>query len=224
MGQYRISDLNVEVETNSSTLIRNLARYETSFEYKPNLSLSITNDILLQLMEEYEGYTADVIECEYISTEFARSLFDFNGFPMKATIVEYDGYAVLFASPFEEQDVNGALEPFNVVSYDYSSVRLISSVFYAYGTPFGVMGDKSVDTKLPIKSIVYVDSNRFDSLKRLDTKDMVAMFIRSVMLAIRSERTKHSLFMLEKLMKVVKFYGVSDIKDIDFILEKTTED
>ncbi|MDO4748082.1 MAG: hypothetical protein Q4A12_02780 [Eubacteriales bacterium] len=223
MGQYRISDLNIEVDTNSKTLIRNLAPYEVEFDYKPNLSLSITDDILLQLMDEYEGYTSDIIECEYISTEFARALFDFNGFPMKATAVEHDGSAVIFASPFTDVDVNMYLPSDKIFAYNDVAVRLISSLFYAYGTPFGLKGDLSTEKKLPIKSIVYVDNERFDSLKRLDTKDMVSMFIRSVMLAIRSERTKHTLFMLEKLMKVVDFYGVSDLNDIDFILEKVTE-
>lgn len=223
MGQYRISELNLEIETNSSTLIKNLARYETSFDYRPNLVLSITNDILLSLMEEYEGYSADVIECEYISTEYARALFDFNGFPLRATAVEHDGYCVLFCSPFKEYRICDFLPEEKVFAIDCPGIRLIDGVFYAYGTPFGLDGHRSKDIKLPIKCIVYVDKENFDSLKKLDTKNMVNAFIRSVMLAIRGERTKHSLFMLEKLMKVVDFYGVSDLNDVDFILEKVTE-
>ncbi len=223
MGQYRISELNFEIETNSSTLLKNLARYEVSFDYKPNLTMSITDDILLQLMEEYEGYSRDIIECEYLSTEYARSMFDFNGFPIRATAVEHEGQAVLFASPFEEKRVYDELPQDKVFAVDVPGVRLISQVFYAYGTPFGLDGDKSKDIKVPVKSIVFVDSTRFDSLKKLDTKDMVSMFIRAVMLSIRSERTKHTLYMLEKLMKVVDIYGVGDLKDVDFILDKVTE-
>lgn len=222
MGQYRISDLNLEIETNSSTLLKNLARYEVSFDYKPNLVLSITDDILLQLMEEYEGYPRDVIECEYITTEYARAMFDFNGFPIRATAVQYENECVLFASPFEEKRLYDSLPADKVFAVDSPSVRLISNVFYAYGTPFGLDGEKSKDIKVPVKSIVFVDE-RFDSLKKLDTKDMVSMFIRAVMLSIRSERIKHTLFMLEKLMKVVDIYGVGDLKDVDFILEKVTE-
>ncbi len=223
MGQYRIAELNCEIETNSSTLLRNLARYETSFDYSPNLKISITNDILIQLMEEYEGYTADRIECEYISTEFSRSLFDFNGFPLRATAVEYDNCCVLFCCPFKEERICDMLPQDKIFAVDCPGIRLIDGVFYAYGTPFGCDGNRSKDIKLPIKAIVYVDSESYDSLKKLDTKSMVNAFIRSVMLAIRGERTKHTLFMLEKLMKVVDFYGVSDLKDTEFILERVTE-
>ncbi len=223
MGQYRISELNIEVKTNSQTLKNNLAPYETSFDYKPNLSLTMSDDLLLQYLEEYDGYTADIVECEYLSTEFARALFDFNGFPLKSTAVEYDGCAVLFSAPFDENNILDSLPSKITFAVDCPAIRLINSVFYAYDTPFGLHGDKSKPNKLPVKSIVFVDSERFDSLKRLDTKDMVSMFMRAVYHSIRSERTKHTLYMLEKVMRVVDFYGVGDIKDVKFILDRVTE-
>ena len=224
MEQYRIAELNIELATNSKTLQSSLPHYETSFDYKPNLSLSISDDILLQYMDEYEGYTADVIECIYLSTEFSRELFDFNGFPIYATAVEYENSCVLFSSPDEDIDINLKLPKDKIFCADYPAVRLISSVFYAYGTPFGLNGELSRDVKLPVKSIVFVDSNKFDSLKRLDTKDMVSMFIRAVNYSIKGDRTKHTLYMLEKVMRSVKFYGVSDLSDVEFILERVTED
>lgn len=223
MGQYRVSDLNIEVNTKSQTLQGFLKPYETSFDYKPNLSLSITDDILLQLMDEYEGYTADVIECEYLATEYCRALYDFNGFPISATAVEYNDCAVLFSSPYEHIPVNEYFPQQNIFSDGNVAVRLISSVFYAYGTPFSLKGDASQDKKIPIRSIVFVDSERFDSLKRLETKDMVAMFMSAVMQSIRNERTKHTLYILEKLMHVVDFYGVADVRDAKFILDRVTE-
>lgn len=224
MGQYRISELNIEIETNSNTLKNNLKAYETSFDYKPNLSLGITDDILLQLLDENEGYSADIVECEYLSIEFARSMFDFNGFPIKATAVEYENSAVLFAAPFEETRVSDFIDAKKIFCVDCPAIRLINSVFYAYGTPFGPFGDKSRDIKLPVKSIVFVDKERFNSLKTLDTKDMVSMFMRAVYLSMHSERMKHTLYMLEKVMKSVKFYGVGDLSDVNFILERVTED
>lgn len=223
MGQYRISDLNIEVFSNSKTLLKNLEPYSTTFDFKPNLTLSISDDILLQYMEEYEGYTADVIEDYYLSTEYERALFDFNGFPIFATAVEHDGSAVYIASPFQETKVEQFIPQDKVFSVDFPGTRMIMDKFYAYGTPFGLSGERSRDIKLPLKSIVFVDSERFDSLRLLDTKELVSCFIRAVMLSTKSERTKHSLYMLEKLMHCVKFYGVSDLSDIEFILDKATE-
>lgn len=224
MGQYRISELGIEIKTNSKTLKKNLEPFAASFDYKPNLVLSISDDILLQYMDEYQDYNADVIECEYLTTEYARSLFDYNGFPIKAAAVEYDNSAVLFSAPFEETKVADLLPPDMLFTADAPAVRLINDVFYAYGTPFGLYGDKARDVKLPVKSIVFVDKERFNSLKRLDTKDMVSMFMRAVYHSIRSERTKHTLFMLEKVMRKVKFYGVGDLSDVPFILDRVTED
>lgn len=223
MGQYRISDLNIEVQTNSKTLQKNLQQYETSFDYKPNLVLSMSDDILLQYMEEYDGYTADEVECEYLTTEYARSLFDFNGISMLGVGVEQDNSAVIFASPFQQIDVNAYLPQDKVFVVNVPAIRLISKDFFVYDTPFGMHGDKSKHSRLPLKSIVFVDSDRFDSLKRLNTLDMVSMFMRAVMHSIHGERTKHTLYMLEKIMKKVDFYGVANLYDAKFILERVTE-
>ncbi len=224
MDRYRISELGIEIKTNSKTLKKNLQQFESSFDYKPNLTLEISDDILLQLMDEYEDYNADVIECEYFTTEYARALFDFNGFPIKAAAVEYDGCAVLFSAPFEsDTKVEEYLPGDKLFTVDAPAIRLISDVFYAYGTPFGLYGDKARDVKLPVKSIVFVDKERFSSLKQLDTKQMVQMFLRAVHLSIRNERTKHTLFMLEKVMHRVKFYGVSDLKDAELVLDMVTD-
>ncbi len=223
MGQYRISELNIEIETNSKTLNKNLKPYETSFEYKPNLVLSMSDDLLLQYMEEYEGYTADEVECEYMATEYARALFDFNGISLYSTAVEYDGYAVLFSSPFQKNDLYSQLPSDSVFVVNTPAIRLISTEFYVYDTPFGNHGDKARPARLPLKSIVFVDKERFNSLKRLDTLDMVSMFMRAVMHNIHGERTKHTLYMLEKVMKKVDFYGVGDLSDVDFILDHVTE-
>ena len=46
------------------------------------------------------------------------------------------------------------------------------------------------------------------------------MFMRAVALNIRQERTKHTLFILERVMHRVKFYGTGDISSIDFILDR----
>jgi len=223
MGQYRISELNIEVETNSKTLLNSLKPYETSFDYKPNLVLSMSDDLLLQYMEEYDGYTADEVECEYLTTEYARSLFDFNGISLLSVGVEHDNSAVLFASPFQQSDVNAFLPQDKVFAVNVPAIRLIGTDFFVYDTPFGMYGDKSRPVRLPLKSIVFVDSEHFDSLKRLDTLDMVSMFMRAVMHSIHGERTKHTLYMLEKIMKKVDFYGVANLYDVNFILEHVTE-
>ena len=219
MKQYRISELNLEIKTNSETLKKNLAPYETQFDYKPNLSISITEDLLAQYAEEYGDYTLDEIENIYISTEFARSLFDFNGFAMQCTAVEHNGYAVLFASPVDNINLYEYLPKDKVFCIDYPAIRLIHTTFFAYDTPFGLNGDKAKSNRLPIKSIVFVDSERFSDLAIVDTKDMVYMFIRAVTASLHSDRTKHTLFMLEKLKHKVSFYGVKDLSDAYNILE-----
>lgn len=223
MGQYRVSELNLEVNTNSSTLKSNLERYKTSFDYKPNVVLSISDDRLIQLMEEYEGVSADVLECEFMAAQYARDLFDFNGFPMYACGVSYGGSAVLFSSPFEKANVDEAVNKDMIITADLSSVRLIGRDIIVYDNPFGMKGHLSHKTRLPLKSIVFVDSERFDSLKRLDANSYIPMFLRSVSLSIKGERIKHTLYVLEKIMNSITFFGVGDLSDVDFVLERVTE-
>ena len=74
--------------------------------------------------------------------------------------------------------------------------------------------------KLKLKSIVFVDSKRFDSLRAIEAKDFVPLFMHAVSQNVRQERTKHTLFILERVMHRVKFFGVGDVNDMDFILER----
>ena len=225
MSIYRISDLNIEIETNSPTLAANIKRYEVNYHEKPNVTLEISDDHLLEIMEENEGVPADLVESTYLATLYCWSLFDFNGFPIRATAVETeDGECVLFTAPYEEGfDPTILLPSDKVFAYNYPAVRMEGEDYYVFDTPFGRLGNRSkVGKKLRLRSIVFVDSRRFDSLRLIEAKDYVPMFMRAVALNIRHERTKHTLFVLERVMHRVKFFGVRSVTpyDIDFILER----
>lgn len=220
MGKYRISELNIEINTESSTFLDNAKKYEENFECKPNLTLSVSRDLILQIMEENEGITSDVIENSYLACIYSRNLFDFNGVPVHSVAVDNKGEAVLFASPLQNCDILSYLDIDKVFCIDYPGIRLLGDTFYVYDTPFGEHGKFSKHKKLKLSSIVFVDSDKFDTLKKLEPKDFVNMFTRAVIQNTKSERMKHTLFMLEKLNKRINFFGVSDLNDIDFILER----
>ena len=173
-------------------------------------------------MEENEGYTADVIETAFMATQYCWALFDFNGFPIRATAVEHEGKAILFAAPYDESvDFMAMLPKDKVFTYNYPGVRMQDDLYYAFDTPFGLNGKYAKPGhKLVLEAIVFIDSHRFDSLRTLEAKDFVPMFMRAVALNVRHERTKHTLFILERVMHRVKFYGVGDVNDFRFVLER----
>ena len=221
MGMYRISDLNVEINTNSPTVSEAIKRYEVFYDESPNFTLSLTDDVLIELMEEYEGMTADAVETMQIATLYCWALFDFNGFPIRAVAVENDGKCVLFAAPYaDEVDLTMFLPKDKIFAVNYPGVRIQDDDYFVFDTPFGFRGlESKTGKKLPLSAIVFYD-NQFDSLKKLEPKVFVRMFMRAVAQNIRHERTKHSLFILEKLMHKIDFYGVRDMTDIEFILDR----
>lgn len=223
MDIYRISDLNVAIRTNSPTVAASIARYKVDYQETPNITIAPSDDRLIELMEDNEGVTADMVECAYIATLYCWALFDFNGFPIRATAVEADGECVLFAAPFDDSfDPLTALPGGPVFTYHYPGVRMQDDDYYVFDTPFGRLGSYSKPgRKLRLRSIVFADRGRFDSLRRLDdAKDIVPQFMRAVAMNIRQERTKHTLFVLERVMRRVSFYGVRDFSDFDFIIER----
>lgn len=222
MALYRISDLNIEIKTNSQTLAAALPRYEVTYKADPNVTLKMNDDRLIELMEENEGVTADVIESTYIATLYSWALFDFNGFPIRAVGVEHDGVCTLFAAPDDPSlDLTRFLPEDKVFVYNYPGIRMEDENYYVFDTPFGLNGGRSkTGRKLRLSSIVFVDSRRFDSLREIGAKDFVPLFMRAVSENVRQERTKHTLFILERVMHRVKFFGVRDINDIRFILDR----
>lgn len=222
MALYRISDLNIEIKTNSPTLAENIRRYEVTYQADPNVVLEMSDDRLIEMMEENEGVTADVIENMYIATLFSWALFDYNGFPMRAVGVEHDGVCTLFAAPDDPSvDLNSIISEDIAFVYDYPGIRMQDDDYFVFDTPFGRYGSRSkTGRKLKLSSIVFVDGNRFDSLRKIEAKDFVPLFMHAVSENCRQERTKHTLFILERVMHRVDFYGVRDVNDIDFILER----
>ena len=222
MALYRISDLNVEIKTNSPTLADSIRRYAVTYQADPNVVLEMSDDRLIEMMEENEGVTSDVIENMYIATLYSWALFDFNGFPMRAVGVEHDGVCTLFAAPDDSSvDLNDVIPEELAFVYDYPGIRMQDDDYFVFDTPFGKNGYRSkTGRKLKLSSIVFVDSNRFDSLRKIDAKDFVPLFMHAVSENCRQERTKHTLFILERVMHRVDFYGVRDVNDLDFILER----
>ena len=222
MDIYRISDLNIEINTHSPTVQQAISRYKVNYQEQPNVTLALSDDRMIELMEENEGVTADVLESTYIATLYCWSLFDFNGFPIRATAVEREDDCVLFAAPFYEGfDPVTMIPGKNVFVYNYPGVRMQDEDYYVFDTPFGPNGALSKPgKKLKLSSIVFIDPDRFDSLRRLESKDFVPMFMRAVAQNIRHERTKHTLFVLERVMHRVQFFGVRDITDFRFIIER----
>lgn len=222
MALYRISDLNIEIKTNSPTLAENIRRYEANYSADPNITLEMSDDRLIEMMEEYEGMTADMVESLYMATLYSWAIFDFNGFPIRAVGVENDGECTLFAAPDDSSvDLNLMIPRDKAFVYDYPGIRMQDDDYYVFDTPFGDHGGESTTgKKLRLKSIVFVDCMRFDSLRAIEAKDFVPLFMHAVSRNVRQERTKHTLFILERVMHRVKFFGVGDVNDFDFILER----
>lgn len=222
MALYRISDLNVEIKTNSPSLAESIPRYEVNYQAVPNITLEMSDDRLLEMMEEYEGMTADKVEALYMATLYSWAIFDFNGFPIRAVGVENDGECTLFAAPDDSSiDLARMIPRDKAFVYHYPGVRMQDDDYFVFDTPFGELGTASVTgKKLRLRSIVFVDSKRFDSLRAIEAKDFVPLFMHAVSQNVRQERTKHTLFILERVMHRVKFFGVGDVNDMDFILER----
>ena len=136
--------------------------------------------------------------------------------------MENDGKCTLFAAPDDSSiDLSMMIPRSKAFVYHYPGIRMQDDDYYVFDTPFGELGGLSVTgKKLVLKSIVFVDSRRFDSLRAIEAKDFVPLFMRAVSQNVRQERTKHTLFILERVMHRVKFYGVGDVNDLDFILER----
>ncbi|MBQ9248255.1 MAG: hypothetical protein IJ171_06680, partial [Ruminococcus sp.] len=161
MALYRISDLNVEIKTKSPTFAEFIRRYEVTYEAAPNVTLEMSDDRMIELMEENEGVTADKLELSYMATLYSWAIFDYNGFPMKAVGIESDGEAVLVAAPFDDSlDLASLIPRDKAFVYDYPGIRMQDEDYYVFDTPFGAYGDRSVTgKKLRLRSIVFVDKD-----------------------------------------------------------------
>ncbi len=148
--------------------------------------------------------------CEYLSTgfNFYRQLLNFDGLMLHASAVVVDGNAYLFtANPGTGKSTHTKLwlnmfgDRAFILNDDKPALRLEDGIWYAYGTPWSGKHDISVNEKVPVAGIAFLERSDINEITPFTGLEAVRMIFTQVNSPKWKDYREKLLCLLDKLMR-----------------------
>ena len=212
---YHIADLIIRMACFGETLKRQGRPYLMDKPAPADITITLPPEKLKLLQEKYPHLTLN--DVEYIQTGFAfsRALLEFDGFCLHASAVALNNRAVLFSAPCGTGKSTHAglwqkhfgADKALILNDDKPALRLLDDTFYVYGTPWSGKTDLSLNLKVPLQTIVFLEQAQENSIRRLNNKEGVQWLVYQSLRPV-GDRNKMNrlLILLDNLLKKFPVY------------------
>ncbi len=221
MNIYDIADLKVGLNCHERTMMQAKKYLSATQDCICDLTLITNSDSVTAITERGEYITpfkTDINSyfaphlCE--GKSFYRKLIsEFNGMMIHASAVVVDDKAYLFsaASGTGKSTHTGKwLELFGKRAYilndDKPAVRVLDDGIYAYGTPWSGKYDISVNKKIKIQGICFLERGSENKIKPLIGKEAIIHMVHSSLRKLESYEISVLLNTIEKIIADVPIY------------------
>lgn len=205
MERYYIAELTVGVNCEERTLKKRGIIYRTESKQPCDILIDISDDKYDSLLEKHTHLNKNELEYIYTGFEFANYLLNYDGFCLHSSAVAVDQKAVLFSAPSGTgKSTHTKLwqkhfgeDKAIIINDDKPALRIIEDKFYVYGTPWSGKTDQSVNTKVPLQAIVFLEQAPDNYISRMSTKEAIKMVV------YQSIHSKKSPENVDKLLSII---------------------
>ena len=176
---YRVAELYLRMEPRFEPLISRSEPYRTFDEPRDLLEISVTPETYASYHRKYPDATDPLIEYMETGSVFYRSLISHAGILLHSSAVVLDGKAYLFSAPSGTgksthtrlwlQEFPGA----EILNDDKPAIRVLDDGIYVYGTPWSGKTDQSLNRKVPLQGIAFLERSEKNSIGKIS--DMRAL-------------------------------------------------
>ncbi len=186
--------------------------YLTDSDINPDISIKTTPEEIANIYrpdwtEEVKAY---VYEGKLFYSELARR---FNGMMIHSSAVVLDGNAYLFSAPSgtgKSTHTRLWLQKFENRAYilndDKPAVRIMPDGIFVYGTPWSGKDDVSINKKAPLKGICFLNRDKTNWIKTMDTESKVVNLYHSAIKKVDKEVALKQLDIIENIIKKIPIY------------------
>lgn len=177
MPTYRIADIPVRFIPEHSMLHTRSEKYRIEGTV-PSHALGTDRTVIEEMHQELPQLTHE--ECEYmhLGREFYSLLLQYDGMMLHASAVVVGGFAYLFSAPSGTgKSTHTALwlQKFGSDAYllndDKPALRVFHEGVYAYGTPFSGKYDLSVNERVPLRGIAFLERSETNRMERMTGRE-----------------------------------------------------
>ena len=214
MHTYKIADLIIALQTNYRTLARQSSQYLSEEKRPVDMTIAIGEDLLRKKQIENPHLSDD--ECEYIWTgsEFYRRLLDFGGLMLHASAIAYEGRSYLFsASCGIGKSTHARLwqqyfgnDKVQIINDDKPALRFIEDSFYVYGTPWSGKSQYSLNVKVPLQAICFLEQSTNNWIIKLGSNAVLKLILGQTLRPYDLHHMDNLLALLNKLIMQIPVY------------------
>lgn len=213
MAIYKIADLVTEMECIGRTYVQS----------QPYRSCSNNQTVQIQIDQQQERARLSHIkhpemgvdDWEYMLTasSFYRQLIGYQGMLLHASAVCYRNGAYLFSAPCgtgKSTHTSLWLEKFGpeafILNDDKPALRYINEKFYVYGTPWSGKYDASVNMRVPLQGICFLQQAPENRITPMAKKDALVQLLHQTIRKINQEQMIQTLDLIHQLLETIQIY------------------
>ena len=181
MPYYNIAGLNIKLDCAGKTLVQ---AESYSIDKPENIDFEINQLNIDQVIDMWLesgkilDYSKDILDYLASGALFYQKLTQYEGMMLHSSAVVVDGRAYLFtANPGTGKSTHTSLwlnlfpSQAYILNDDKPAVRLEGDVWYAYGTPWSGKNDISVNARVPIGGVAFLERAAENSITPMNPGD-----------------------------------------------------
>ena len=212
MKLYDIADLKVALDCQKRTMERAQKYLSEGTDSEPDIIIKTTPEEIAAINkpEWTEEVKAYVYEGQ---TFYCKLITDFNGMMIHSSAIVVDDKAYLFSAPSgtgKSTHTAFWLEKFGDRAYilndDKPAVRILEDGVYAYGTPWSGKNDISVNKKIKVQAICFLERANENWIKPIDQKDIAVKMYNSTIRKLDMNQVEALFGIIEEIAKQVPIF------------------
>jgi hypothetical protein len=212
MNTYKIADLIVKMNCNGRTL-KQSAPYAMGNGNEEDIIVNIDKEKILMAMDKHPELSEDEWQYLISAGDFYNQLLDFFGMMLHASAIVYEDKAYLFSAPCGTgKSTHTALwlkyfgDKAYILNDDKPAIRFIDEGFYVYGTPWSGKYDISVNKKVTLQGICFLEQSKDNWIEPIKNREAITMLMHQTIRKLNMERMTKLLELLDRLVDKVPIF------------------
>lgn len=210
MEQYIIAGLKTEYNVRGELLQSRGEDYKASFDSsETQIKLNINESFISDQQKKLPHLTWDEHEYMWTCEAFYNELLRYGGMMLHSSCVEKDGYAYLFSAKSGTGKSTHThlwlknLPNTRIINDDKPALVCEDGKWYACGTPFSGKTDENINTKVPVRALVFLSRGETNEVKRIASAAAVPLFLSQTINPKKRESAEKMLDNLDRLLREV---------------------
>ncbi len=216
MGKYIIAGLKTEFEPRYDYLRKRAREYEADFDSaETDITIEVGEDLIEEKRKEIPGMPIDQHEYFWTGQIFNACLLNYGGLMLHSSCVEKDGYAYLFSADSGTGKSTHThlwlknLSGTRIINDDKPALIKQDGVWYACGTPFSGKTDENINTRVPVRAIVFIKRGQENKVEKLSTTESIKLLLGQT---IRSKYEDRAINLLEAVDSILRSVPVFSLE------------